>query len=137
MAAIGRRRAVMQRGRFHSTGAFAWLMWLLVHIYFLSGFKNRMFVLVQWGWSYLTFARGSRLIVSRHWRSYADPSGSEAKDDFGLALAQQPLPQQPLAPQTPAPHSGILPRSAPPPAASHPQDEARPQLERRQVLSAP
>jgi NADH dehydrogenase len=71
MAAIGHRRAVMQRGRFRSAGVFAWLMWLLVHIYFLSGFKNRVFVLIQWGWSYLTFARGSRLIVERDWRSYA------------------------------------------------------------------
>jgi NADH dehydrogenase len=72
MAAIGRRRAVMQRGRFRSAGVFAWLMWLLVHIYFLSGFKNRLFVLMQWSWSYLTFSRGSRLIESRDWRSYAD-----------------------------------------------------------------
>ncbi len=81
MAAIGRRRAVMQRGRFHSAGVFAWLMWLLVHIYFLSGFKNRMFVLVQWGWSYLTFARGSRLIESREWRSYVDPVWNGEKAD--------------------------------------------------------
>lgn len=73
MAAIGRRRAVMQRGRWRSAGVFAWLMWLLVHIYFLSGFKNRLFVLMQWTWSYLTFARGSRLIVSGEWRSYPDP----------------------------------------------------------------
>lgn len=87
MAAIGRRRAVMQRGRFHSAGVFAWLMWLLVHIYFLSGFKNRMFVLVQWGWSYLTFARGSRLIESREWRSYTDPVHSaDSDDDLGVAL---------------------------------------------------
>jgi len=62
-------------------------MWLLVHIYFLSGFKNRMFVLVQWGWSYLTFARGSRLIESREWRSYTDPVHStDADDDLGVAM---------------------------------------------------
>src|SRR5918994_597932 len=73
MATIGRRRAVMQKGNFRSAGVFAWLMWLLVHIYFLSGFKNRLFVLMQWSWSYLTFARGSRLIESREWRSYNDP----------------------------------------------------------------
>jgi NADH dehydrogenase len=78
MAAIGRRRAVMQRGRFRSAGVFAWLMWLLVHIYFLSGFKNRLFVLMQWSWSYLTFARGSRLIESKDWRSYADPPHAAA-----------------------------------------------------------
>src|SRR5690606_3954416 len=72
MATIGRRRAVMQKGAFRSAGVFAWLVWLLVHIYFLSGFKNRLFVLMQWSWSYLTFSRGSRLIESREWRSYAD-----------------------------------------------------------------
>lgn len=78
MAAIGRRRAVMQLGGFRSAGMFAWLMWLLVHIYFLSGFKNRLFVLMQWGWSYLTFARGSRLIEDQDWRSYAAPQPAPA-----------------------------------------------------------
>ncbi len=75
MAAIGRRRAVMQRGRLQSTGVFAWLAWLLVHIYFLSGFRSRLLVLLKWGWSYLTFARGSRLIQSHGWRSY--PASAE------------------------------------------------------------
>jgi NADH dehydrogenase len=86
MAAIGRRRAVMQRGRWHSTGVFAWLMWLLVHIYFLSGFKNRLFVVMQWGWSYLTFARGSRLIESRDWRSYANPAPDSDHEDLGVSM---------------------------------------------------
>jgi NADH dehydrogenase len=79
MAAIGRRRAVMQRGRLHSAGAFAWLAWLLVHIYFLSGFRSRLLVVLKWGWSYLTFARGSRLIQGQGWRSYPDPLPSLAK----------------------------------------------------------
>jgi NADH:ubiquinone reductase (H+-translocating) len=86
MAAIGRRRAVMQRGRWRSAGVFAWLMWLLVHIYFLSGFKNRLFVLMKWGWSYLTFARGSRLIVSRDWRSYTDPVPELEREDVGVSM---------------------------------------------------
>ncbi len=71
MATIGRRRAVMQMGGFRSAGVFAWLTWLFVHIYFLSGFRNRLFVLIQWAWSYLTFARGTRLIVEKEWRSHA------------------------------------------------------------------
>jgi len=71
MATIGRRRAVVQRGGLRTTGVFAWLLWLLVHIYFLSGFRNRLFVLIQWSWSYLTFARGTRLIVEKEWRSHA------------------------------------------------------------------
>jgi NADH dehydrogenase len=76
MATIGRRRAVMQRGPFRSAGMLAWWTWLFVHIYFLSGFRNRLFVLMHWSWSYLTFSRGSRLIVDKEWRSYA--SGGEA-----------------------------------------------------------
>jgi NADH dehydrogenase len=102
MAAIGRRRAVMQRGRIRSTGAFAWVMWLLVHIYFLSGFKNRLFVLMKWSWSYLTFTRGSRLIVSRHWRSYGDPAPSEdSEDDLRVNTAPRLVPDS-LTPDTPS-----------------------------------
>jgi NADH dehydrogenase len=76
MATIGRRRAVLQRGPFRSSGTFAWCMWLLVHIYFLSGFRNRLFVLLHWCWSYLTFSRGSRLIVEKQWHSYAAHSAT-------------------------------------------------------------
>jgi NADH dehydrogenase len=79
MAAIGRRRAVMQRGRWQSAGVFAWLAWLLVHIYFLSGFRNRLLVVLKWGWSYLTFARGSRLIQSQSWRSYSEPPRADSE----------------------------------------------------------
>ena len=73
LATIGRRRAIAQLGRLELTGWIAWLTWLLVHIYYVSTFKNRLFVLIQWAWSYLTFARGARLIVSKSWRSYPDP----------------------------------------------------------------
>ena len=72
LATIGRRRAIAQIGSVELAGLFAWLTWLLVHVYYLSTFKNRLFVLIQWAWSYLTFARGARLIVSKSWRSYPD-----------------------------------------------------------------
>ncbi len=65
MATIGRRRAIAQVGRLRFAGFFAWLVWLVIHIYFLSGFKNRLFVMLQWTWSYVTFGRGARLIVGR------------------------------------------------------------------------
>lgn len=68
MATIGRSRAVAEVGRFKFAGFFAWLMWLAVHIYYLTGFKNRLLVVVQWAWSYLTFRRGARLIVTKEWR---------------------------------------------------------------------
>jgi NADH:ubiquinone reductase (H+-translocating) len=45
------------------SGLLAWLAWLFIHVLLLIGFKNRFFVLLQWGWSYITFQRGSRLIT--------------------------------------------------------------------------
>lgn len=65
MATIGRSRAVaMYKGiSFH--GFIAWLAWLLVHIYYLIGFKNRLFVLMSWGWTYLSYRRGARLIIEK------------------------------------------------------------------------
>jgi NADH:ubiquinone reductase (H+-translocating) len=63
MATIGRRRAIADFGRLKLWGTPAWWSWLLVHILFLIGFRNRLVVLVDWAWSYFTFARGARLIV--------------------------------------------------------------------------
>jgi NADH dehydrogenase len=80
MATIGRSRAIVQVGRMQLAGWFAWLTWLLIHIYYLSGFKNRLFVLIQWAWSYLTFARGARLIVQKHWRSYPEADATPRPD---------------------------------------------------------
>ena len=75
MATIGRSRAIAEFGRMRFTGWFAWWFWLIVHIYRLSGFRNRLSVLIQWAWSYLTFSRGARLIVGKEWRAYA-PRGA-------------------------------------------------------------
>jgi len=63
MATIGRKRAVAEVGKIKLGGLFAWLAWLVVHIYYLIGFRNRVLVFLQWSWSYLTFRRGARLIV--------------------------------------------------------------------------
>jgi NADH dehydrogenase len=70
MATIGRSRAICQTPRFQFAGRLAWFAWLLVHIYYLVGFRNRLFVVLQWAWAYLTFRRGARLIVSKEWRFY-------------------------------------------------------------------
>ena len=70
MATIGRSKAIAELGWFKFSGFTAWLTWLLVHIYYLTGFKNRLFVLLQWVWAYMTFRRGARLIVRKEWRSY-------------------------------------------------------------------
>lgn len=63
LATIGRAAAVAQFGKFELSGYFAWLAWLFVHILFLIGFRNRMLVMTQWAWSYLTYERGARLIT--------------------------------------------------------------------------
>jgi NADH dehydrogenase len=70
MATIGRSRAISEFGRLRLSGLFAWWFWLIVHIYRLSGFRNRLSVLIQWAWSYWTFGRGARLIVGKEWREY-------------------------------------------------------------------
>lgn len=63
LATIGRAAAVAQFGKFHISGFIAWLSWLFVHILFLIGFRNRLIVMIQWAWSYLTYERGARLIT--------------------------------------------------------------------------
>ena len=69
MATIGRSRAITEIGRWKFAGFFAWLVWLIVHIYYLTGFRNRLFVVLSWAWSYLTYRRGARLIVEKEWRT--------------------------------------------------------------------
>lgn len=63
LATIGRAAAVAQFRGLHISGYLAWLGWLFVHIFFLIGFRNRLLVLIQWAWSYLTYERGARLIT--------------------------------------------------------------------------
>lgn len=65
MATIGRSRAVAMYKGINFHGFIAWLAWLLVHIYYLIGFKNRVFVLMSWGWTYLSYRRGARLIIEK------------------------------------------------------------------------
>lgn len=75
LATIGRAAAVAWIGkRLELSGLPAWLLWLLVHIYFLIGFRNRAAVLSSWAWSYLTFSRGARLITetAEQWRFIAE-----------------------------------------------------------------
>ncbi len=63
MATVGRSRAVAQVGQLKLRGILAWLAWLLVHIWYLIGFRNRLIVMIDWAWSYLTYRRGARLIT--------------------------------------------------------------------------
>lgn len=70
MATIGRKKAIVEVGSLRFGGFIAWIAWLFIHIFYLSGFKNRILVLIQWGYSYFSFARGARLIIERNWRSF-------------------------------------------------------------------
>lgn len=63
LATIGRHRAVADFGWFTVTGSLAWWLWLFLHIMYLAGFRNRLSVLVEWGYSYFTYERGARLIM--------------------------------------------------------------------------
>ncbi|MCA9134814.1 MAG: FAD-dependent oxidoreductase, partial [Planctomycetales bacterium] len=78
MATIGRKCAIAEIGKYQLTGFMAWIAWLLVHIYFLTGLRNRLFVILSWTWSFISFKRGARLIVSKNWRFYDSPPEDES-----------------------------------------------------------
>jgi NADH dehydrogenase len=63
LATIGRKAAVADFGFVRLSGWFAWLLWSLVHVYFLIGLRNRIVVALTWLWAYVTFERGARLIT--------------------------------------------------------------------------
>ena len=68
LATIGRSAAVANFKRLQLSGFLAWVAWLTIHIYFLIGFRNRLLVLIQWAWAYVTYERGARLITERRSR---------------------------------------------------------------------
>ncbi|MGB8341302.1 MAG: NAD(P)/FAD-dependent oxidoreductase [Chthoniobacterales bacterium] len=74
MATIGRNRAVADLNFVHFSGFLAWLAWLFVHVIYLVGFRNRILVLFQWAWAYVTFNKGARLIT-RNFQSEQRPLG--------------------------------------------------------------
>ncbi len=65
MATIGRAAAVADIRGLRLSGFTAWLLWLFVHLMYLVGFRSRLFVFLQWAWSYATFGRSVRLIVGK------------------------------------------------------------------------
>ena len=74
MATIGRNRAVADLNFVHFSGFPAWLAWLFVHVLYLVGFRNRVAVLFQWAWAYVTFNKGARLIT-RNFQAEQRPVG--------------------------------------------------------------
>jgi NADH dehydrogenase len=67
MAVVGRHSAVAQLGSLRFSGLIGWLMWLIVHLYFLIGFRNRLAVLLRWGWNYIFYDRPIRFIIPGIW----------------------------------------------------------------------
>ncbi|PIA81197.1 NADH dehydrogenase [Gaetbulibacter sp. 4G1] len=63
MATIGRNKAVVDLPKFKFQGAFAWYVWMFVHLFFLIGFRNRMVVFINWVYNYVRFDREARLII--------------------------------------------------------------------------
>jgi NADH dehydrogenase len=63
LAVIGRGRAVADIRNLRFSGFPAWIIWIFVHIFFLIGFRNRLIVLIEWAWSYITYQRGARVIT--------------------------------------------------------------------------
>jgi NADH:ubiquinone reductase (H+-translocating) len=91
LATIGRSAAVADLGRLKLSGPLAWLAWLLLHLFFLIGFKNRLFVLFQWIWSFVSYDRGARLITGPLKRDPTQPRAERPP----VSLA--PLEQAPRA----------------------------------------
>lgn len=65
LATIGRMAAVVDVRGLRLSGFFAWLFWLVAHVFFLIGFRNRLVVLTEWIWSYFTYQRNARIIIGR------------------------------------------------------------------------
>lgn len=74
LATVGKAKGVAEVGRLRIAGFVAWLLWSLVHIYSLIGFRNRARVMFEWIWYYLTFKPGARLLYGR---ARKKPSGDE------------------------------------------------------------
>ena len=69
LATVGRKTAVIAFGRLRLKGWFAWWIWGIAHIYFLISLRNRLIVMTQWLWSYISFERGARLITGMRTKS--------------------------------------------------------------------
>ena len=72
LATIGRKSAVALLGPVKLSGVPAWLTWLFAHIYFLIGFRNRIIVLIDWGWAYFSFQRYARVVITA-WKTPRKP----------------------------------------------------------------
>ncbi|MBH8572469.1 NAD(P)/FAD-dependent oxidoreductase [Nostocaceae cyanobacterium CENA369] len=89
LAMIGQNSAVVDLGFIKLKGFFAWLFWLLIHIYFLIEFDNKLVVMLQWTWNYLTRNRGARLITGQE--SLSQVGNDKINSYYTPAENRQPL----------------------------------------------
>lgn len=83
LATIGRAQAVAQIGPIHTSGFLAWALWCIVHVFFLIGLRNRVRVMSEWTWYYLTFKPGARLLFSQ---PAGRPQSSSTQQEQGPAV---------------------------------------------------
>ena len=95
LATIGRHSAIADFGRIKLTGWIAWVLWGIVHIFFLIGFRNRMAVFLNWIWAWLTYGRGARLITGEvttllSERPHRESPQTAAADLFSIVPDRRP-----------------------------------------------
>jgi len=89
LATIGRSRAVLQRGGFQMAGFTAWVIWCVVHVWYLAGFRNRLKVVLDWIWNYVKFRPGARVLTLEAGDGFGEPEAARSARRSRPAL---PLP---------------------------------------------
>jgi NADH:ubiquinone reductase (H+-translocating) len=95
MATIGRSRAIAWARGLKMRGFVAWLAWLFIHVFYLIGFRNRLVVLLNWFWSYLSYKRGARLITSTGWTASQSPGKKTSQ--LAVRIAGASVPPEPMS----------------------------------------
>ncbi|MEX2582903.1 MAG: NAD(P)/FAD-dependent oxidoreductase [Gemmatimonadota bacterium] len=98
MATIGRGDAIAEVWRLKLHGPIAWLAWIFIHVFFLIGFRNRVAVMLEWAWSYISWQRGARLItgpvgsrLAPRGSALGEPHGRETPEkEDAIAVTEQP-----------------------------------------------
>jgi NADH:ubiquinone reductase (H+-translocating) len=91
LAMIARNAAVVELGSLKLKGYFAWLFWLLIHIYFLIEFDHKLLVMVQWAWNYITRKRSARLITGKESLAFAQVEDSNTTSHYTPTNNRQPV----------------------------------------------
>ena len=96
MAMVGRSAAVADLGRIKMKGLVGWLLWSVVHLFFLIGARNRFAVYLNWVWAWLTYGRGARLITrvddqARQELGRLGPAGAAPRDATSALMPAMPV----------------------------------------------